>query len=360
METVLLDVLPKFIIAFKGLPQDQILFAFCFCLSSSAIYWGLRYCCRKSQPNVAPDGNGDDRDHKGLIIVLSLLLGGVVSYAPYKWYFPSDASPNSTHSESVAPPTVLPEQRLPEATLMSATPDQSSSRGHTPSPSPLSTVNTDNCCNMRMNLPYFQVIKYGTSELKLVDLLSNDWVSFWMTVGFTLPQLKAQVQPIDSDADKERKLYNILDKWIQGKFNKQGHRPTYKVLVKLLEEIELHDLVRDFREVFKGKMADKVNYMTLQFIDHHDKQVRLIEKLKDYWVEFGMVIGYSVTTTTGNRDSFIHFCTEWLHQRLPTKRSRQRYPNTFEGFRQILIDNDKYVEDFTTAVEQAGICKFST
>ena len=245
------------------------------------------------------------------------------------------------------------------ATITSTQLDQTSLVVTSPTPAPSPVANLESCSDKKMERKDFVQIQYGQSKLILGNLLSKDWITFWMTAGFTLPQLKAQVNYGDtSEQGIQHKLYDIIDKWMAGAYNKRGFRPTYGSLVDLLRGVTLDDLADDVHEAFKDRLDNRIDYSHLLHYDHKAKKIKIVDGLIPKWVEFGMLLGYPVNTVGNNKGCFLHFCSEWLNQSIP-KDKRKMYPRTFEGFRQILMSYDQYVEDFTTAVEEAGICTFS-
>ena len=326
-------VLPKQI----AIPTVIILLSVLFV--SYLVYWR---CCSKTTnvPNVQTDAEGQASHHKTLAKLAFGIGIALVAWTVQRLITgPTDSTVSTTTTST----------QLDQTSLVVTSP--------TPAPSPV--ANLESCSDQKMELKDFVLIQHGQSELRLGNLLSEDWIAFWMRVGFTLPQLRARVNyGSTTQQGIQHKLLDIIGKWMGGAYNKKGFRPTYGSLVGLLRGVTLDDLADDVHEAFKDRLDNRIDYSHLLHYDHKAKKIKIVDGLIPKWVEFGMLLGYPVNTAGNNNDCFLHFCSEWLNQSIP-KDKRKMYPRTFEGFRQILMSYDQYAEDFATAVEEAGICTFS-
>ena len=226
---------------------------------------------------------------------------------------------------------------------------------------------TNSCSRVKMEIKHLELIKYGNSELRLIKTFSPNWKRFWGKVGFSQAELKAQAPKFDTSFDKDNKLDDIVENWLKGRYNEIGYVPTYEGLVKLLKDLQLKDLANDFLAIcekklptINKKMADRVDYRHLDVMEHQGKKVKILDVLKDHWIDLGNLVGYPVDTDSGTKKAFTYFSIKWIKQSLDKKEDRNTFPPTFEGFRQILLANEEVVheKEFTNAVEEAGICVF--
>lgn len=287
----------------------------------------------------------------------------------------SEAAPVSSEAEAVVsiesvtsittpPPLDVMPARTGEAPATSSSPTIVHA---TPTPNP-SCPKLEPCSKKKMSLKDLMLIKYdGNAELRLLDNLSPYWMSFWKTVGFKIAQLMTQLPNTDLNIDRGKKLSEVFQDWMAGRFNRKGYAPTYANLVRVLEDITLSDLASEFEKAIKGteevKMTDKVDLSRVMLIKYKDedkgKEVRVWDTLKDHWESFAGMIGYNVHSPNTYEQAFRHFFRKWQEQGF-SKQSREKYPATFEGFRAALKDVERYVEEYEKAVQQACICQFST
>jgi len=349
----------KFIVTCMSalVPREQAFIIVPICIVLVVAY--LVYWCFCSHADeVQEDSGKQTRQNKHCynLLMIAIPLGIALMSWAYHYYniaVPSELTETikSTTQDQSGLTSLKP------TPIKSITLDQSNIACPTPTPS--SMANLESCTDKNMELKDFVLIRHGKSELRLVSLLSKDWKTFWLKVGFSLPKLDAKNKyDVTSEGGKQSKLYEIIGKWMNGAYNKRGCRPIYGVLWRLLQDLELNDLANDVSEAFKD--SSKVELPKLLYFKPKDEEIKIIEALAPYWIEFGILLGYPVhiETPVNNRESFLHFCIEWLNQSIPED-ERKKYPRTYEGFRQILISYNEFIEDFTTAVEEAGICSFS-